>query len=496
MLQSRKPWPVDELLAKLISPTSTVGANGQNVRYKPAGLDPQTGAIWESPREIESDTLLQPVDAPTGGQPLPQPVNAQRPGAAAALSAPVAPIPIDAIRAKLAGLTANKGPLEANSIDPDAVTPEMRETLAEPYPGVLAPDDPRINSTRSWKAGYGVGETDPLKKEEARIRALAENPTSEVNPDGSVNTPHPMGKKKAALLGILMGMAKAAEGKDNPHWASVLAGGATGGVIGGVKPRAIQEWKRRQEVDFAQGELGEQQKIAMGQAKLEGEKAEARQRELAPEIAKAELERKSRFDNERLKIQKEVAEGRKSTAEATRELKQLEMQQRREDKQLDRESREKVAGIRSSASTAGDGTKRGAKLSESGSYYNQAKEIEVNADKLSGDIKKLEDGLKNIPEFIDVDGNGKIIQNPARDPHKAQLKELRDAQEAQKKEARGLYEKAAKARAEGEAIPETPAANASDPLNGKKWSKSQYRGKKPIAQAAKEAADRGAIVVD
>jgi hypothetical protein len=40
------------------------------------------------------------------------------------------------------------------------------------------------------------------------------------------------------------------------------------------------------------------------------------------------------------------------------------------------------------------------------------------------------------------------------------------------------------------------ASSTVDPLKGVKWSKSRYRGSKPIEQAAKEAAARGAIVVN
>lgn len=193
--------------------------------------------------------------------------------------------------------------------------------------------------TRPWKAGYGVGESDPLKREAARIRAMIENPTSNVLPGGQVETPHPMGRGKAALLGALFGLA---QGDRDTTLAERLAAGGTGALIGGVAPRKVQEWRRRMEVQDAQGQLATQQKLGLGQAQLESEQAETRQRQLEPEIKMIEAERKARYDAERIRIQREVAEGRKSIADANREMRQLELEERkRHNLETERQARER-----------------------------------------------------------------------------------------------------------------------------------------------------------
>lgn len=295
----------EQIRAKLVSPVATAQpvAEGQQVRYKAS----------DNPLAIDGSAPAQPA-TPT-------------------LSAPLA-----AIRDKFAKM--NSQPPQTSGAINETDQP-MREMQDNPYADVQSEDE-MATTGRPWKAGYGVGETDPLKRDAARIRAMIENPISEVNPDGSVQAPHPLSKKKAALLGLLMGMGKAAEGHPYPSLARVLAGGATGAVIGGIKPKAIQEWRRRNEVDEAQGNLAGQQSTTFNQGRIEEQQAATRQKQLAPEIAAAEVERKLRYDQARLQIQKDVAEGRKSTADATRELKKLEMgEQKRHNLETEKISRDR-----------------------------------------------------------------------------------------------------------------------------------------------------------
>lgn len=284
------------------------------------------------------EKLVSPVAT---AQPVAEGQQVQYSVPQAALSASLA-----AIRDKFAKMTAQ--PLETSG-EINTTDPAMRSMQDNPYAGVQSEDE-MATTNRPWKAGYGVGETDPLKRDAARIRAMIENPISEVNPDGSVKPPHPLSKKKVALLGLLMGMSKSAEGHAYPSLARVLAGGATGAVIGGVKPKAIQEWRRRNEVAEAQGNLAGQQSTVFNQGKIDEQQAETRQRQLAPEIAAAEVERKLRYDQARLQIQQDVAEGRKSTEQATRELRQLELDERkRHNLETEKISRDRPA------SAAGDG---------------------------------------------------------------------------------------------------------------------------------------------
>lgn len=339
--QQRTPWSellpdgrtvADALREKLKSPTTMPPTQpGQQVRWL---------------RPDQHGALPQSIDAPDAGATaaLPQPVNTS-PALARRTVNPTAGAGLpEAAREKILAMLTNKGSASTRDVDPNDVSPNIQPTQPVPYPGIATDD--QASQTRPWKAGYGVGETDPLKQQAARIRAMIENPTSQVNPNGSVDASHPMSKKKAVLLGLLKGIGEAAQGHEYPSLARVLAGGATGAVIGGVKPRAIQEWERRGEVEDAQGQLSQQTKAATAQAGLEDVQAQTHQRELAPAIAQAELERKARYDRDRLKIQQDAATGRISAAEATRRFNEQKLKQDKEQKELDRASREKIATLK------------------------------------------------------------------------------------------------------------------------------------------------------
>lgn len=202
--------------------------------------------------------------------------------------------------------------------------------------------DPNSTATRPAIVG-GSLEPDPLKRNATRIQTMMANPSREVNAAGQAGVSHPFSKKKGALLGTLLGLSQAAQ--RDPRLASVLAGGATGGVIGAVKPEAIQDEVRRGEVADAQGQLGQQQQIAKNQASLENTQAETRQHQLAPEIALAEMQRKSRYDRDRLKIQQDAATGRINAAQAQQKFNDLKLKQERELSEADRASREKIAAM-------------------------------------------------------------------------------------------------------------------------------------------------------
>lgn len=441
----------DMIRQKLVSPTTLPAEQpGQQVRYS---VPDQHGA------------LPQPINPPTGGTPLPQPINA-----------PTGGVPL------------------AQTIAPAVPGTETAPAQA------ASTYDPSNTGTRPWKAGYGVGETDPLKRDAARIRAMIENPISKVNPDGSVETPHPMSKKRAALLGLLMGMGQAAQGSESPGLARVLAGGATGAIIGGVKPRAIQQWERRNEVGFEQGQLGQQQKTAKAQSELEDQQAQARQRQLAPELAAAEYARKKRYDDARVDIQKKVLENSISAKEADRKLRELDL----EEKKLHNRTTEEIsrnkparelyditlphsgtvvrgnAGDAIAAAALGGKTTqaRAAKIGLKESYINKAKAAEANisakvkvTDKdgnetgeevekegtLAWHIKKLEDGVASFPKPKPDDAEGLKAYNAQIASHVKQIADLKAKQEELRKEAKGYYDKATEAEMDAQALPEDTA---------------------------------------
>lgn len=256
----------------------------------------------------------------------------------------------DQIRAKLTS------PVAMPSVQPGQdvrysvpAQPDSQQTL---LPATQATDEAPAqsastydpNSTASRPAIVGGSlEPDPLKRNAARIQTMMANPTREVNAAGQAGPSHPFSRKKAALLGTLLGLSQASQ-RDS-RLASVLAGGATAAVIGAVKPEAIQDEVRRGEVADAQGQLGQQQQIAHNQATIEDQQAQAQQRKIAPAIAAAELERKARYDRDRLKIQQDVATGRITAAQAQQKFNEAKLKQDRELSEADRASREKIASM-------------------------------------------------------------------------------------------------------------------------------------------------------
>lgn len=374
-----------------------------------------------------------------------------------------------------------------------------KEPLTTTAPVVGASVDPRAelpniqlatgDETRPAIVGRGAGA--------GRIQTMIDHPTRDVNPDGSAGNVNRMSKKKAFLLGLLKGISTEGEKQGGHTWGSIIGGGGAGGAIGAAHPRSIQEWQRRDDVAEAQGQLSRQQRLTKGQADIEETQAQAAQRKAAPAIAEAERARKEAYDAARLGIQREAAEGRKSAAQATRELRELEMKQRAEEGRLDRESREKVAGMPPRA--ADTGPKRGAKISESSSLYKKADAIDKNARDLDEHIKKLEDGMATVPEHVDLGTatDPKVVQNPQRAQFISQIEDLKKQQNELRKEARGLRGDGDKARAEGEALPqESTTATGAGQYAGQRFNRAKVaeRAKKlgiTAAQAEKTITDGG-----
>lgn len=333
--QQRSPWDeltpdgssvADMIRKKLVSPTTMPPVQqGQQGRFVAPPRE------TDQPPTVASGNNTDQISA-MGGADRPRTVN----------PSPGAGLP-DSARAKILALLTNAGPASTTESDPNTVSPNPQPTQPIPYPGIAT--DEQATQTRPAIVG-GSLETDALKREAARIQTMIANPTREVSPTGEAGLSHPFSKKKAALLGLLKGMGTAAEGHEYPSLARVLAGGATGATIGLVKPDAIQEWQRRGEVEDARSDLAQQTKTAMQQSALEDQQAQTQQRTLAPAITQAELERKARYDRDRLKIQQDVATGRISTAEANRRFNEQKLKQDREQKELDRTSREKIATLK------------------------------------------------------------------------------------------------------------------------------------------------------
>lgn len=274
------------------------------------------------------------------GTPPPMPSGVAPPEVAPIVQ-PVAGAPrINAVPDKQKILDMMRG---ATANQPVATTPPVAGASIDPRsPEALNPviQMAEGNETRAAIAGRGAGA--------GRIQTMIDHPTRDVNPDGSAGTVNRMSKKKAFLLGLLKGISTEGDKQGGHTWGTILGGGGAGAAIGIADPRSIQEWQRRDDVAMEQGLLNNQQRLGQQAANIEETQAQARQRAEMPAI-----------EAEKIRVQKEAAAGTIKAGEATRRLRELEMQQRaedsklnREEKQKDRESREKVAGMRPSATDA------------------------------------------------------------------------------------------------------------------------------------------------
>lgn len=286
-----------------------------------------------------------------------------------------------------------------------------------------------------------------------------------------------------------------------------IFGAAEGGIGGAVDPsRANREWQRKKLGETAPI-VGGIQKERKAQADIEEQQAETAQRRMSPIIAAAELKRKQEYDDARLEIQAKVADGRMSAAKATNELKRLEINQRAEEGKLNRASREKIATMRPDATeaAAAEGEALASSTQEAAGALQQ--ELDQHKGQLIENERAIttKEGLwsRQAAQIVAADPSIKLkdaleqvkaldpdVQSGVYDQTVNNTKALRDAVGDKEKRLASMAEDVRKGSAKA------ARGTGADPLKGKQWSKSRYKGSKSVDEAAKEAARRGAIVVD
>ncbi|MEP6741944.1 MAG: hypothetical protein ABJB61_05550 [bacterium] len=155
---------------------------------------------------------------------------------------------------------------------------EGSEYQPSPPPGIELSTG---QETRPAMAGSGRSETDPLKREAARIRDMIKNPAREVAPTGEVGLAHPMSRKRAALVALLTGLS---QGDERTPLAARLAAGGTALAIGAAKPDLVQKYVRDLEVQDATGQLSQQQQVAKQQAQIDETQARTDWTKQRPDI--------------------------------------------------------------------------------------------------------------------------------------------------------------------------------------------------------------------
>jgi hypothetical protein len=361
----------------------------------------------------------------------------------------------------------------------------------------------------------GSREIDPLKREAARIRTMIQHPTRQVDPSGAAGVSEPMGRWKGALLGGLFGLA---QGERNTSLAERLAAGGTGAAVGAFKPRAVQDWRRRMEVEDAQGQLAQQTKLSAGQAQLENLRAETQSKvadlTMDPEtgqLVKRQPRRAPQYIERSdgvYEVSEAYPQGRRIgniPAEVKTRSRGAVHYENREDgvyaiyEDPDGGIKaQKVEGVPGKPSEQGrkdeEGrAKREAKFKEAQGYNEQADATDRQADALTEHIRKVEEGMKTIPEFvtsmsaIDAEGNPAQVPNPARENHLKALNDLKKQQQDLRNDAIRLRGEGRKAQADGESIPDRPAQTSQ---SGRRWSASRWAKANPSGnvEAAKAAA--------
>jgi hypothetical protein len=223
---------------------------------------------------------------------------------------------------------------------------------------------------------------------------------------------------KNALVGLLLGTAQGG-----------LPGGIAGAATGAIKPEAIQELLKQKHVAREEGQLERQIGLEGKQVGLDTDKAQLEVARNQPELLRQKAEREAAYNNARLAIQQQAELGRITRAEADR-------QQR----ELDRRSREQIAADRIASSERAAGARgngeavRQAKASAAQEEFDQL----VNDERGAGEEKNrayayLEQLKANAPkdEF-----SGELT-----DQAKADIRQATDAAQAADKLYQSFAEK-------------------------------------------------------
>lgn len=361
-----------------------------------------------------------------------------------------------------------ESPITDNPPDLSGNTPTMRPTQPVanpplPSPSVQIPENvplaaPQgdVAKTPPIRIGYstaGLTGVDRLMKQREAYESA--DPESKVKTNGDfveIDPPNRRkgfkGRLKSLGEGVLTGLAMS--DPDRPLQGLGMAIG--GGGMSAINTRGGAQLKRRFEMNQLDNDIARGLKLEQEDTQLDGMRALARQRELEPALKAEQIQRETEAVNAKLEIERQKAAGLITKQEADR-------QQR----ELDRASREKIAADRivsneKIASTRPTGessqtVKREAKLNLSSSLYKKAEALEANAAALDEHIAKLEAGKATYSQ------GGQVPTPDDIKPFDSQIDELRKQQQKLKSEANELRMKGDGARAEGESIPEVSSSS-------------------------------------
>lgn len=107
---------------------------------------------------------------------------------------------------------------------------------------------------------------------------------------------HPMSRKRGALMGALQGAL--AGGVSGQGLWGMVGGAGTGAAVGAINPKLVRALERQQEVERVNRDIGEQQQLELGTAKIVGTQAEAQYNTLRPYIEQARIEEAQRHNIE------------------------------------------------------------------------------------------------------------------------------------------------------------------------------------------------------
>ena len=368
-------------------------------------------------------------------------------GAQGVSNADPAIVSINALRAEGKAMPSPMVSLPPSSATPEATPPMASETIP-------------INIPRG-EVRYPT-KLEAVRKSDPQSRGLA---------DGEVEPPMRWGRGRGAGVGALGGLEANRGGSLGEKIGGLIAGTA----IGGFKPNLSAAFQRDYDIKKEQGQ--EEERLA-----LENQQAQVAYNQQRPVIAEAEAQRKIEHDAAQLEIERQRAAGVISEQEARRKERELDRLQ----KEADRVERE-----RHNRETETISREMGSRVGAEHQDVRSQRAVENQANRVAK-RRESEDALANAQIYdnnaIEAD---KVASNPDSTDDEAASALVQARQ--YRAEAATLRRQAASAKSEAESIP--IPVNA-DPLKGAKWSKSKYRGNKPIEQAAQEAAARGAVIVD
>lgn len=260
-----------------------------------------------------------------------------------------------------------------SSVEANQPAPNVLDYQAKPV---------RVHVGVSTKGLQGVDKS--IADLQAQEQAAKDFPSSKVR-DGEILPPkmyHGAGDRlKQAAKAAVISMGNIARSDPNASAAKILAGGATGGIIGAVNPVTADEMLNEAQLAKRRGEVGQQVALADDQATLEAKRAapELKAREIEGEISYRQNQQE--LEARKQEIERQKIQGLITKEEADRKLKELQQHEtERHNKEMERLGQARIDKPASQKEQPDYGQRKEWYLKKQGEAEATAKDLRQKAD--------------------------------------------------------------------------------------------------------------------